>query len=350
MTEKYVYKANTITVLSGIEAVRKRPGMYLGSVDAKGIQVLIDDVLALSVLRQLNGKSKATIIEIVSDTSFSIKDQDTQLSEEELHHLLHDHKDHLTNESLIVTSIYNFSYYLITNALSSSFSITRNDGAVAKTFLFQKGEQVKEEITDCQELSIVTKVELDSEVFGNAGIHTERLLYRLKELKAFFPLLQFTLIDQKRKSHFSTVNSIADLVDFSAVITPIITAKLSLDDYDIELAFAFQNNEQLQLKNYVNTLPVLGGTHVEGFRVGIVTAIREQLKKEGIHFRKRKVDLGIVGVMACLVRHPHFAGATREFIENKPMKSLMKDLTFHALNNFFYHHSAEKEQIVTLYR
>src|SRR4051812_35516238 len=368
--EKESYGASTIQVLEGVEAVRKRPAMYIGSTDVKGLHHLVYEVVDNSNDEVLAGYAKNVDVTIHADNSITVVDdgrgipvdpmkdvKDPKLKGkpaiEVILTVLHAGGKFEKNAYKVSGGLHGVGVTVV-NFLSEWLEAeVYRDGKIYK----QRHEQGKPTgpvkaagATDDQGTKIHFKP--DVEIFGENTYSFDTLSNRLRELAFLNPGTRITIVDEREdKEHtFHYEGGIVSFVKYlNANKTPLypepIYFKKEKDDVVVEVALQYNDSYNEQVFSFVNNINTIeGGTHLTGFRSALTRVLNDYVKKNEM-LKGRDLNLsgddsreGLSAVISVKVPNPQFEGQTKTKLGNGEVEGLTKSVVGDALTTFFEEH------------
>ncbi len=341
------YGSNDITVLEGLEAVRKRPGMYIGTTSSRGMHHLVWEVVDNSIDEALANYCDTIKIRMLPDNYIEVSDNGRGIP-------IDMHKTGRPTLEVVMTVLhaggkfddknYTFSGGLhgvgisVVNALSDDLvaTITR-DGKIVEQ-KFSKGKAV----TDCIQIGTasendhgtVIKFRPDKEIFGNIVFEHAILEDRLKELAYLNTGLRIILTDERDEEEeietqeFKFDGGIKDFVEEmlqkEKMISPVIYMKdrseMANGKYvEVEVALTYKNSQSTTEYSFVNNINTYdGGTHVQGFRSALTRTVNDVARQMGLIKDKKSDNLqgsdvreGLVAIINIKFPEPQFESQTK---------------------------------------
>lgn len=363
------YDSSKITVLEGLEAVRKRPAMYIGSTGLPGLHHLVYEVVDNSVDEILAGGATTITVTIKDDMTCSIQDDGRGIPVD----LMKNAKDaKLRTKSaleVVMTVLhaggkFDSGAYKVSgglhgvgvscvNALSDTMEVeVRRDGHIH----FQRYHRGKPEdkvqiIGDTKEHGTKVTFHADPEIFGELSFSNEVIGNRLREI-AFLNAGVKIIYTDERKDDNQTVTffyegGISQFVKFlntnktTLNPEPIYLTKEVGDNY---ISFAIQYNESYSenVFSFVNNIhTVEGGTHLSGFRSSLTRIINEYIKNNNISKHKDisvggdDIKEGLTAVLSVKIPHPQFEGQTKTKLGNSEVEGIVRSVVGDTLSTFF---------------
>ena len=375
------YSADDITVLKGLEAVRRRPAMYIGDVSTRGLHHLVYEVVDNSIDEALAGFAKNISVTLNKDGSVTVVDDGrgipTNIHKEEKRSALEVVMTVLHAGGKFDKNTYKVSGGLhgvgvsVVNALSEWLKVeVRREG---KLFFqeYRRGDPVApvKVIGKAREGETGTSVTFmpDGTIFKNRTFKFDPLAERLRELAFLNPTVTLTLRDQRNKTEqvetFHFEGGLVEFVKYIDATRPSIMKKVfycSGKDKDengrwVEVEAAFQYNEQYSenVFTYVNNINTHeGGTHLIGFRTALTRQFNTYayknniLKEGGITLTGDDFREGFTGVISVKVPEPQFEGQTKTKLGNSEVKSIVEGIVGPALQTWLEENPGDAKRII----
>ncbi len=353
------YGADSIQVLEGLEAVRKRPAMYIGDVGNKGLHHLVYEVVDNSIDEALAGYCQNIEVTINEDNSITVIDdgrgiptgimtKEKRSALEVVMTVLHAGGKFDKNTYKVSGGLHGVGVSCV-NALSTKFHVTVNrDGKIFEQE-YEKGiPQYKvREIGESNTTGTEIQFWPDTSIFIVSEYNREILESRLRELSYLNKKIRIVLNDLREKdddgnTYSKTFYSEGGIVEFVELIDkngnrqPLLPNIIYCDGHDeasnvaVEVAMIYNTGYQEHLFSYVNNINTIeGGTHVSGFRRSITRVFKSYGEKEGM-FEKAKVDIegddfreGLSAVISVKVPEPQFEGQTKTKLGNNEVMGVV---------------------------
>ena len=376
MSKKNNYGAEKISVLKGLEAVRKRPAMYIGDVGKRGFHHLVNEVVDNSIDEALAGFCTKIIVTIKKDGSISIEDDGRGIP-------VDIHKEEGIPALQVVMTVlhaggkfdkdtYKVSGGLhgvgvsVVNALSESLiAEVHRDGFVHKqeySIGAPKGPVEKVGKTD-KRGTIITFTP-DSKIFKHTGFEEETIKVRLKELAYLNKNLTIVLINENTEEEDTTFHFSGGLSDFvryldgdeDLIHNEVITVSKEDGEVPVDVAFRYStsyNNNIFSFVNNINTIE--GGTHLSGFRSALTRALNNYANKNDLIKTKKneKFSLsgddfreGLTAVISVKVQEPQFEGQTKTKLGNGEVKGLVDGILYDGIQAFLEQNPSTGKRII----
>lgn len=374
VVEEKNYSADSIQVLEGLEAVRKRPGMYIGDTSFKGYHHLVYEIVDNSVDESLAGFCKQIQITIHGDESITVEDDGRGIPVDK-------HKTGKSALEVVYTvlhaggkfdgSSYKVSGGLhgvgasVVNALSVRCSVeVKRDGFIWKQS-FQRGVPDGELQKIGTTTTTGTKVNFlpDRDIFKDLSLTYDFniLSNRFRELAFLNAGLHISLQDERtgKKQDFQFSNGIAEFVTFlneskKATHSDVIFFKGEKEDVEIEIALQWNDSYTESIYSYCNNINTIeGGTHLIGFR-GALTRTTNSYATEKNLLKDLKSNLegedireGLAAVISVKVREPQFEGQTKTKLGNNEVKGIVESLVNEKLADWFDRNPGTAKTIIS---
>ena len=368
-TSSSQYRAENIKVLEGLEAVRKRPAMYIGNTGKDGLHHLVYEVVDNSIDEALAGFCDNVLVIINKDGSLTVRDNGRGIPVDK-HPQYKKSAMEIALTKLHAGGKFEKSAYAISgglhgvgvscvNALSSHLkAVVKRDGKIyqqeyqigdPKYSVKVVGKTAKNdtgtEITFTPDKSIFSTVEFDFAV----------LRKRLQEI-AFLNPIKIELRDE-RQGKKEVFHYQGGLVDFVAHInkskTPLhkpIYFKRKDDDNEVEVVIQYTDGYNENIFGFVNIINTTeGGTHISGFKTALTRAINDYITKKGL-LKNAKLSgddarEGVTAIVNIKMREPQFEGQTKTKLGNSEMKGVVDSMAHSALTEFFEENPAIASKI-----
>ena len=371
---KKAYDSKAIEVLSGLDPVKKRPGMYT---DTSCPNHLIQEVLDNSVDEALSGFCKRIKVNLYKDNSVEVSDNGRGMPVDV-------HPEHkLTGVELIMCKLhagakfsgedYGFSGGLhgvgvsVVNALSTKLNVKIKRDSKEYEINFSAGDKDNDlkSIGDVGATNSGTTIRFypDKQYFETLEINKKSLKHLLKAKAVLCPGLQIDYFDEKKNERIKWIfdEGLSDYLDeFSGcneklLDETIILSKTSDDQaLDVAVNWTEEASNNLLKETYVNLIPTaLGGSHLNGFKSGLLEAIKEfcdyrNLIPKGIKINSDDILANCIFVISSKLKNPQFAGQTKERLDSKDHMSFVSSSTKDSLSIWLNQHTEEGEKIADL--
>ncbi len=369
------YDASRIKVLGGIEAVRMRPAMYIGSTGPDGLHHLVFEVVDNSIDEALAGWCNRISVILHRDGSVTVDDNGrgipVDLHETEQKPALEVVMTTLHSGGKFDTESYKVSGGLhgvgisVVNALSEYLEVkVRRDGKIYyQKYARGKVESELMELGTTDRTGTTIKLRPDPEIFATTEFSYETLSQRLRELSFLTPGIQISIEDQRtgKKHEFSYKGGITSFVEHlnknrKVLHDKIIYIRGVRDGVEVEIALQYNDGYSETVFSYANNINTKeGGTHLTGFRAGLtrtinnyaLAAVNSQSKKgQKIAISGEDVREGLTAVVSVRLRDAQFEGQTKTKLGNSNVKGLVEALVNEKLGTFFEENPGIAKSIV----
>jgi len=366
------YKADQIQVLEGLEAVRKRPAMYIGSTGEAGLHHLVYEVVDNSIDEAMNGH--CDIIEIVlhSDGSCSVKDNGRGIPVD--NHPIHK----VPAVEIVMTKLhaggkfdsdtYKVSGGLhgvgvsVVNALSlwTKVEIHRGGGVYTQSYKRGNLDTKLKKIGDSDEHGTTVRFLPDKGIFETTDFDYQILRNRLRELAYLNAGIRITLSEEDGKSQkFYYKGGISQYVTFlnrgrTALMSEPLYVSGEKDQVQVEAALQWTTAFRENIHTFTNNIATReGGTHLSGLRTSLTRSInnvarkRNQLKEKDPPLDGNDVREGLTVVLSIKVPEPQFEGQTKTKLGNSEVKGIVDTVMTESLSNFFAENPSDCQIIIS---
>lgn len=376
MTEKKKgsYGAEQIQVLEGLEAVRKRPGMYIGSTSLKGLHHLVYEVVDNSIDEALAGFATHIEVTVEEDNSITVIDNGRGIP-------VAMHKIGKPAVEVVLTVLhaggkfggdgYPISGGLhgvgisVVNALSEYTEVEVKRDGFLWDISFTRG-LTKEPLKKIRPLEAGeetgTKVYFkpDNEIFPDTAYDFDVLKIRLRELAFLNKGLTITLRDKRndKKEIYHYEGGLKSFVEFlnenrTAIHGTVINLEGIKNDVIVDIALQYNDGYSENILTFVNNIfTEEGGTHLSGFRSGLTRTINDYGRSAGIikegeeNLSGEDVREGLTSIISVKVREPQFEGQTKTKLGNSEVKGIVDNIISDGLKEFFEENPTEARNIV----
>ena len=355
--ENQSYKADNIQVLAGLEAVRKRPAMYIGSTNLKGLHHLVYEVVDNSIDEALAGFCTEIVVVIHENNSITVIDNGRGIPTD-MHPKLNMPAVQVVMTKLHAGGKFDKDSYKVSgglhgvgvscvNALSEKLrvEIKREN----KTYMqeYEKGKPTTELKEIGESSGTGTKITFipDKEIFETIEFHFETLSARMRDLAFLNKGIKITIIDERddKRKEFQYDGGIVSFIEHinknKIPLHKTIYFQKNKSQVDVEIALQYNDGYNENIFSYVNNINTIeGGTHLAGFKTAITRTINNYLNKAKLFDKKISSDdarEGIAAVISVKVPEPQFEGQTKTKLGNHNVKGIVDSIVSERLGTFF---------------
>ena len=373
MTQASQYTARDIQVLEGLEAVRRRPGMYIGSTDERGLHHLVYEIVDNSIDEAMAGHCDRIDIAILADGSIRVQDNGRGIPVD-----MHDKTGQSALETVMTVlhaggkfggGGYKVSGGLhgvgasVVNALSSDMWVeVRRDGKVYRQE-YERGAPKGPVAVVGKEKGgsgTTTWFRPDPSVFADSEFDYHTLSQRFREMAYLTKALWIRFVDERAdvERNFYFEGGISSFVRHlnkdRAVIQPLpLAMEREVDSVSVEVAIQYNDGfseATFSFANCINTID--GGTHLTGFRAALTRVLNEYarrnklLKDDDANLSGEDVREGMVAVISVKLPEPQFEGQTKTRLGNSEIKPIVESAVGEGLNEYLENHPQEGRRII----
>ena len=372
MAEQTNYDAGNIQVLEGLEAVRMRPGMYIGSTSARGLHHLVYEVVDNSVDEALAGYATHIEVTICEDNSIEVIDDGRGIPTGM-------HETGMPAVELVLSKLhaggkfggggYKVSGGLhgvgisVVNALSEWTIVDVYQHGKIQEISFERGNKTSDlkEIGTTNRTGTTVRFKPDEQIFETTIFEFDVLKTRLQELAFLNKGLRITLSDKRGEGRSESFHYEGGLVQFieylneaKEAITPsVISIDNTRDDVVVDVALQYNDSYSETILSFVNNINTIdGGTHLSGFRTALTRTLNDYGRKAGIlkenesNLTGEDVREGLTAVVSVKVLEPQFEGQTKGKLGNSEVKGITDTIVSDGLRVFLEEHPAEAKKII----
>lgn len=366
-----VYDATSIQVLEGIEAVRRRPAMYIGDTSGRGLHHLVYEVVDNSVDEAMAGHCNAIHVVIRNDNSVTVADNgrgipvDMHKTEkkpavEVALTTLHaggkfDHRSYKVSGGLHGVGV------SCVNALSDWLEVeVKRDGKVYHQ-RYERGKTVSKLTVIGKSVNTGTKITFkpDKTIFSKTDYSYDILSQRLRELAFLNRGLKIKLEDERadKEAVFEFAGGIISFVEYlnknkNPLHNKVVYFQKLQDEINVEVALQYNDSYAETIFSFANNInTVEGGTHLSGFKSALTRAINQYAKsknllKDDLSISGDDVREGLTAVISVKVPNPQFEGQTKTKLGNSEVEGLVASESLNALSSYFEENPSVANKIV----
>ena len=357
------YGADKISVLKGLEAVRKRPAMYIGDVGKRGYHHLVSEVVDNSIDEALAGFCNSIIVTIKNDGFISIEDDGRGIPVE-IHKtegkpalevvmtVLHAGGKFDKNTYKVSGGLHGVGVSVV-NALSESLiAEVHRDG-----FCYKQEYKIGQPITEVEKIGksdktgTIISFKPDESVFSHKGFEEEVIKGRLKELAYLNKNLSIKLINEpeEAETEYCFPGGLSDFVKYldgneDLIHDEVIVVNKEDIEVPVDLALRYSTNYNSNIFSFVNNINTIeGGTHLSGFRSALTRALNNYANKNDLIKTKKNEKFSLSGddfregltvVLSVKVQEPQFEGQTKTKLGNGEVKGLVDNIVYDGIQAF----------------
>ncbi|MBS1685969.1 MAG: DNA topoisomerase (ATP-hydrolyzing) subunit B [Bacteroidetes bacterium] len=364
--EKKQYSADSIQVLEGLEAVRKRPAMYIGDIGVKGLHHLVYEVVDNSIDEALAGYCKNIFVTIHPDNSISVKDDGRGIPVD------YHEKEGRSALEVVLTVLhaggkFDKDSYKVSgglhgvgvscvNALSDHLKVEvhRDGKKYEQEYSIGKPLYPVKEVGTSDYRGTIVTFHPDGTIFQSTIYNFETLASRLRELAYLNKGISITLTDERdqnedgtfRSEHFYSEGGLVEFVKYlDSTREPLIPTPIhvegSRENIMVEVALQYNTSYGENIFSYVNNIHTIeGGTHVAGFRSALTRTFKSYGEKNKF-FEKLKVEIvgddfreGLTAIVSVKVPEPQFEGQTKTKLGNNEVSGAVNQIFAEVLQNY----------------
>ncbi len=372
------YSASNIQVLEGLEAVRKRPAMYIGDISVKGLHHLVYEVVDNSIDEALAGYATHIDVTINADNSITVVDNGRGIPVD-----MHE-KEHKSALEVVLTVLhaggkFDKGSYKVSgglhgvgvscvNALSTYLraEVHRNGKAYMQEYSCGKPTTELQIIGDSTDTGTSITFKPDASIFTVTEYDYNTLANRLRDLAFLNAGIALTLTDmrdldengQPRHEEFYSRDGLKEFVTYidsnkESLINDVIHLDTERGGIPVEVALTYNNTYNENIYSYVNNINTIeGGTHLTGFRRGLTSTLKKYAEDNKL-LEKVKIDIdpadfreGLTAVVSVKVMEPQFEGQTKTKLGNNEVIGAVQTAVSEALRYYLEEHPKQARTIV----
>jgi DNA gyrase subunit B len=371
------YNADNIQVLEGLEAVRKRPSMYIGDVGSRGLHHLVYEVVDNSIDEALAGYCDTVVVTIHKDNSITVVDNGRGIPVD-----MHE-KEKRSALEVVMTVLhaggkFDKGSYKVSgglhgvgvscvNALSSVLiaQVKRNGKLYQQEYNKGVPQYEVKEIGVSDATGTIIHFSPDPEIFNTLEYKYDTLANRMRELSYLNKGIKITLIDERddemnspKEQVFYSEGGLSEFVQYldnnREGLFPPITFEGVKADIPIEVSFQYNSSSKENIHSYVNNINTIeGGAHVGGFRTALTRVLKGYGDKEGL-FKNSKIEIsgddfreGLTTVISVKVMEPQFEGQTKTKLGNNEVSGAVNAFVGESLGAWLEENPREARLIIS---
>ena len=372
--KKNNYDESNIQILEGLEAVRKRPGMYIGSTDYRGLHHLIWEIVDNSIDEALAGYGNKITVTIGKDNSIKVEDEGRGMptgmhasgkpTTEVILTILHAGGKFSEDGGYKTSGGLHGVGSSVVNALSEWLEVTvYRDGKIHQ----QRFEDGAKKISKLKVIGKTTKTgttihfKPNPEIFSTIEFNYSTICERLRESAFLLKGIQMNVIDERTDKHesFQYENGLEAFIEYLNYDKKTLHTTVSFDDasnpIEVEVAFQFTDGYQENLISFVNLVRTGdGGTHETGFRSGFTKVFNEYARKYGLLKQKDKnlegsdVREGLTGIISVKIPESllQFEGQTKSKLGTPEARNIVENVVYEQINYFLEENKEAANQLI----
>ena len=379
--ERASYQARSITVLEGLEAVRKRPSMYIGDIGERGLHHLVYEVVDNSIDEAMAGFCSHIEVAINEDQSITVQDNGRGIPVD-----MHE-KEHRSALEVVMTVLhaggkFDKNSYKVSgglhgvgvscvNALSDHMDVEVRRGGKIYKQEYSKGKPLTAvtEIGTAETTGTRVHFHPDPTIFTSTLYHYSVLAKRLRQLAYLNKGIRITLEDRRtideegnpqepKKESFFSEKGLEEFVEYinggnERLIPSPICISNDKGAIPVDVALMYNNSYSEKIYSFVNNIDTIeGGTHLNGFRRGLTRTLKAWGEKNKM-FDKLKFEIdredfreGLTAVISVKVMEPQFEGQTKTKLGNNEADKAVADAVSEAMENYLEEHPKEAKMII----
>lgn len=372
------YGASQIQVLEGLEAVRKRPAMYIGDISFKGLHHLVYEVVDNSIDEALAGYAKTITVTINEDNSITVVDDGRGIPVD-----FHE-KEQKSALEVVLTVLhaggkFDKGSYKVSgglhgvgvscvNALSTYLraEIHRNGKVYAQEYSCGKPTTELQIIGESDHTGTMVTFKPDASIFTVTEYDYTTLANRLRDLAYLNAGITLTLTDMRNRDAegnpisetFYSSEGLREFVQYidsnkESLINDVIDLNVERQGIPVEVAFTYNNTYNENIYSFVNNINTIeGGTHLTGFRRGLTSTLKKYAEDNNL-LKNAKVEInsddfreGLTAVISVKVMEPQFEGQTKTKLGNSEVMGAVQVAVSEALRNYLEEHPKQALSLI----
>ena len=379
--EQQNYSASNIQVLEGLEAVRKRPAMYIGDISEKGLHHLVNETVDNSIDEAMAGFCTHIEVTINEDNSITVQDNGRGIPVDE-HEKMHKSALEVVMTVLHAGGKFDKGSYKVSGGLHGvGVSCVNALSTHMKSQVFRNGHIYQQEyekgkplydvkiVGDTDQTGTRQQFWPDGTIFTTTEYKYDIIARRMRELAYLNAGITITLTDLRPDEEgnlrqpevFHAKEGLKEFVRYvdrhrTSIIGDPICLKTEKDGVPIEVALLYNSDYSENIHSYVNNINTIeGGTHLTGFRIALARALkkysdeddqlRKQIEKAKIEVAQDDFREGLTAIISVKVAEPQFEGQTKTKLGNSEVNGAVQKAVGEAMNNYLEEHPKEAHMI-----
>ncbi|ADH59798.1 DNA gyrase, B subunit [Thermoanaerobacter mathranii subsp. mathranii str. A3] len=372
MAKDETYTASQIQILEGLEAVRKRPGMYIGSTGSRGLHHLVYEVVDNSIDEALAGYCKNIVVTIHKDNSITVEDDGRGIPTD-IHPKVGKPAVEVALTMLHAGGKFNNDAYKVSgglhgvgvsvvNALSEKLEVVVKQRGKIFRQTYERGvpKTDLEIIGETEETGTTITFKPDKEIFEETVFNYDVLAQRLRELAFLNKGINIKLIDERdgKEEVFNYEGGIISFVKYlnrnkEVLHEEPIYMEAKNTDYEVEVCMQYNDTYTENIFSFANNIDTReGGTHLVGFKSALTKVINDYARKYGIikdnekNLQGEDVREGLTAIVSVKLKNPQFEGQTKTKLGNSEMRSIVENVVIEKLSAFLEENPSVAKVIV----
>ena len=375
------YSASNIQVLEGLEAVRKRPAMYIGDISEKGLHHLVNETVDNSIDEAMAGYCKNIEVIINEDNSITVQDDGRGIPVDE-HEKMHKSALEVVMTVLHAGGKFDKGSYKVSGGLHGvGVSCVNALSTHMKSQVFRNGHIYQQEyekgkplydvkiVGDTDKTGTRQQFWPDGTIFTTTEYKYDIIARRMRELAYLNAGITITLTDLRpdeegnlrQPETFHAKEGLKEFVQYvdrhrTSIIGEPVCLKTEKDGVPIEVALLYNNDYSENIHSYVNNINTIeGGTHLTGFRIALARTLkkyadeddqlRKQIEKAKIEVAQDDFREGLTAIISVKVAEPQFEGQTKTKLGNSEINGAVQKAVGEAMTNYLEEHPKEAHTI-----